>query len=397
MTVSSTTSKVVYNGDDQTTEFSTEFEYLAKADVTVTFTDANGTETTWTEGTQYTLSDAGTGEAGTLTVITTPTDYTPASDTKLTILRAPSATQDTDLSLGGNLSTTVLEQTYDRNIMVVQRALEELDRAPKYPVTESGAADLPASTTRANMFLAFDTNGNPIAAAGTSADLAPVSSFMNDMLNLGGADAVLDHLEATTIGKDVFAAANADAALDTVGGIKQGKHTIWIPAAAMRPTVTDGCAALTDVETTAGKPDLQVLDFDAGATEEAAQFQVAFPDSWDEGTVTFQAFWTTTATGTTGVAWGLQCVAVSDGDTADVNFGTAVVVTDDAQSAAEDVLVTVESAAVTIDGTPAAGDLCFFRVFRDTDDVNDVNDDMAEDARLIGVKLFYTIDARDDA
>ena len=42
-----------------------------------------------------------------------------------------------------------------------------------------------------------------------------------------------------------------------------GKHTIWVPAGAMRPTVSNGAATLTDVETTAGRPDLTVMDFDA--------------------------------------------------------------------------------------------------------------------------------------
>ena len=175
--------------------------------------------------------------------------------------------------------------------------------------------------------------------------------------------------------------------------VKQGVHTIFIPAGAMSPTVSNGCAALAQVETTAGRPDLNVLDFDATA-DEHAQFQVAFPESWNEGTVTFRAFWTTTATDTDGVAWGLQGVAVSDGDTADVAYGTAVVVTDDAQSAAEDVLVTDWSGDVTIAGTPAAGDMSFFRVFRD---VSDANDDMTEDARLIGIQMRYTVNAADDS
>ena len=175
--------------------------------------------------------------------------------------------------------------------------------------------------------------------------------------------------------------------------VAQGTHTIWVPAAAMRPTSSNGCAAITDVETTAGRPDMQVLDFDA-SSDEHAQFQISFPKSWNEGTVTFAAYWTTTATDTDGVAWGLQGVAVSDNDTIDVAYGTGVVVTDDALSAAEDLMVTATSGAVTIAGTPAVGDICYFRIYRD---VSDGNDDMTEDARLIGCKIFYTIDAKDDS
>ena len=167
-----------------------------------------------------------------------------------------------------------------------------------------------------------------------------------------------------------------------------GKQSIWVPATAMYPTNTGGCAAIALTETTAARPDMYTLDFDA-SSDENAQFSVAFPSYWNEGTITYQASWTTTATDTDGVAWSLAGVAVSDNDTIDVAFGTAVVVTDDALGAAEDLMVTAESGAVTIAGSPAAGDLCYFNIERD---VSDANDDMAEDAKLIGIKLFYTID-----
>lgn len=170
-----------------------------------------------------------------------------------------------------------------------------------------------------------------------------------------------------------------------------GKQTVFVPASSMSAASTNGPAS-ADIEATTNAQNYTVLDFDA-STDEYAHFQIAMPKGWNEGTITFQVFWSTTATDTDGVAWGLQGVAVSDGDTVDASWGTAVVVTDDAQSAAGDVLVTAESSAVTIAGTPAAGDLCFFRLFRD---VSDANDDMTEDARLVGVKLLYTIDALKD-
>ncbi len=85
---------------------------------------------------------------------------------------------------------------------------------------------------------------------------------------------------------------------------------------------------------------------------------------------------------------------MNDNETIDVAYGTAIVVDDACQGAAEELYVTAESGAVTIAGTPADNDLTYFRIFRD---VSDGNDDMAEDARLIGIKLFYTTDANNDA
>ena len=187
-------------------------------------------------------------------------------------------------------------------------------------------------------------------------------------------------------------AANLTGTLPAMAGL-YGKLTIWVPSAAMTPTASNGCADRQQVETTAGRPDMDVLDFDDGS-DEHAQFSVAFPKSWALGTVTYQVFWTTTASDTDGVAWALQGVACSNDGTIDVAYGTPVVVTDDNGGAAEDLMVTAESSAITIAGTPADDDLCYFRIFRD---VSDCNDDMAEDARLIGIKLFYTTDANNDA
>ena len=171
-----------------------------------------------------------------------------------------------------------------------------------------------------------------------------------------------------------------------------GVQTIWVPATAMRPTDDSGCADITSAETQAGRPDMQVLDFDDGS-DEHAQFQVAFPKSWNEGTITFQVYWCSTAADTDGVSWALQGVSVPDNSTIDVAYGTEVVVDDANQGAAEEMLVTDVSTAVTI-ASAAVDTVTFFRIFRD---VSDANDTAAEDARLIGVKLFFTTDAENDA
>ena len=169
-----------------------------------------------------------------------------------------------------------------------------------------------------------------------------------------------------------------------------GKKTMWVPSAAMSPTASNGCSALTTVETTSGRPDMVVLDFDKDS-DEFAQFAVAFPKSWNLGTVTFQVFWSGIAA-TTDCDWQLQGVAMNDNETIDVAYGTAVVVTDNAQGAVEELLVSAESGAVTIAGTPADNDLCYFRVGRDVS-----GDAMAGDARLHGIKILYTTDAVNDA
>ena len=170
-----------------------------------------------------------------------------------------------------------------------------------------------------------------------------------------------------------------------------GKETIWIPAAAMYPESTNGCASLAQVELSNG-PELKALDFDK-SSDEHAQFTIAFPKSWNEGTITFQAFFTATSTDTGTTAWGLSGVSLSDNGDLNTAFGTTVVATAKAHSGtSNDLDVTAESGDVTIAGSPAAGDLCIFQVLRDVS-----ADDLDADARLLGIKLFFTTDAANDA
>ena len=174
-------------------------------------------------------------------------------------------------------------------------------------------------------------------------------------------------------------------------GAVVGKQTMWIPAAAMYPNTTAGCAALAQVELSNG-PELKCLDFDT-SSDEHAQFTVAFPKLWNLGTVTFQAFWTVSGTNTGTVAWGLSGVAfASDGDQ-NTAFGTNVVATALAFSGTtQDLMVSAESGAVTIAGSPGDNELCYFQVMRDVS-----ADDQTGDARLLGIKLFFTTDALTDA
>ena len=171
-----------------------------------------------------------------------------------------------------------------------------------------------------------------------------------------------------------------------------GTETIWIPASAMYGSTTNGADA-QQVETTATRPDLKVLDFDA-STAEYAQFAIAMPKSWNLGTVTYQVFWSPGNTNTDNCIFGLQGLACTEGDTADAVFGTAIEVTDAGIGTVEDVQMTSVSSAMTIAGTPADDDQTFFQLYRDAADGSDT---FTGDARVLGIKLFYTTDAANDA
>jgi hypothetical protein len=194
--------------------------------------------------------------------------------------------------------------------------------------------------------------------------------------------AEINSLDATRgMRPDQFAASNFN---------PYGKHIIPLLAGSMQPATTNG-AALGSVETTTNKVLYRTLDFDT-TTQEFAGFALPMPKSWNESTVTFRARWTA-ASGSGGVAWALQGLAVSDDDAIDTAYGTEQVVTDTLLSAG-DMHTTAESSAITIAGTPAEGDVVMFRVKRVPANASDT---LAVDARLIAIDLFITTNAGNDA
>ena len=235
----------------------------------------------------------------------------------------------------------------------------------------------------------LDTNGNELAL------LTATSSAVNEFTIANAATGDGPTLSATgETNVDININPKGSGVLKSgTAAVKvAGLETIWIPAQAMYATTTNG-ADPQQIETTATRPDIKVLDFDAG-TAEYAQFAVAMPKSWNLGTVTFQAWWTPSNTNTGNCIFGLQGVSCSDSDTADVVFGTAQEVTDAGIGTVEDVQVTGTSSAMTIAGSPADNDMTFFQVYRDAADGSDT---FTGDARLIGIKMYYTTDAANDA
>lgn len=170
-----------------------------------------------------------------------------------------------------------------------------------------------------------------------------------------------------------------------------GKQMIPVPAGAMTAQTTSGAAA-GSAETTTNDVMLVTFDFDASASE-AVQFSMPMPDSWDEGTITFQPVWSHPATATNfGVAWEMSARAFSNDDALDAAFGTGQT-SIDTGGTTDDIYVGPESAAITIGGTPVAGDFVVFKVSRLPANASDT---LAVDARLHAVKLFITTAAGHD-
>ena len=235
----------------------------------------------------------------------------------------------------------------------------------------------------------LDTNGNELAL------LTATSSAVNEITLANAATGngpIISSTGETNVDLNLNPKGTGVLKSGTAAVKIAGKETIWIPAAAMYAATTNGADA-EQVETTATRPDMKVFDFDA-STKQYTQFTIAMPKSWNEGTLTYQVYWSPSTTNTGNAIFGLQGVACADGDTIDVAYGTAIEVTDAGIGTVEDQQITAESSAMTVAGSPAAGEQSYFQLYRDAADGSDT---FTGECRVLGIKLFFTTDAANDA
>lgn len=162
-----------------------------------------------------------------------------------------------------------------------------------------------------------------------------------------------------------------------------GSTNLWISASQWIPRTTTG-VGVDSTQTTTNLQNFDQLLFDSG-TDEFAQALVVMPTNYNAGQVTARFYWTAT-TGTGAVVWGLQGLAYSDDDALDTATGTAQTVTD-TLLAANDMMISGATSAITIGGTPGANKAVQFQIYRDADAGGDT---LAVDARLLGVEISYT-------
>lgn len=254
----------------------------------------------------------------------------------------------------------------------------------------TGASD--AATARTNLGVAIGTNVQAydatlqsLSALGTAADkyayTTGVDTWVEGSITAAGR-AILDDADASAQRTTLDVPAKADIV---------GQQTIWVPAGAMVPQVTNGPARATE-ELATNDVMINYLAFDTSVLE-SAQVQIQMPKSWNEGTIIAQFVWKHPATTVNfGVVWGLKAVGFANDDAMDIAFGVASEVTDTGGTTA-DCYITPETTGVTVAGTPTSEELVSFLVYRNTGAAGDT---MAVDAHLIGVKLKYTTDAARD-
>ena len=334
-----------------------------------------------------------TGTVGEATVVTIPLDV----QTFYIITNGSSGAYTVQFKYVSGSGSSVTWSATDKGTKIIYAAADD-GTNPNIVDVGMGNVTLTGTETLTNKTLTspkigtsiLDTNGLQLAlltATGSAVNeftIANAAAGAGPILSSTGDESNVD-INLNPKGSGVLKSATAAIKI-------AGTETIFIPAQAMFGTTTNGADAQA-VETTATRPELKVLDFDAG-TAEYAQFSIAMPKSWNLGTVTYQVFWSPSNTNTDNCIFGLQGVSCTEGDTADVVFGTAIEVTDAGIGTVEDVQMSAVSSAMTIAGSPADDDYTFFQLYRDAADGSDT---FTGDARVLGIKLFYTTDAANDA
>lgn len=175
MTVSSTSSRVVYAGNGATVSFPFAFKVQAAADLVVVYTDATGADTTLSPS-AYGATGFGLDAGGTVSY---PLSGGPiAVGTRLTIYRDVAVTQPASISNQGAMWPAVIEQALDRLTYIAQKVADSVSRSLVVSPTDSASLNaLPNTTQRANSVLGFDATGQPYAAQ-LGSGLAAASTWL---------------------------------------------------------------------------------------------------------------------------------------------------------------------------------------------------------------------------
>ena len=137
MTVESTQTKEIYEGNGSSVIFPVPFTYSRTDDIKLVFTDAHGIESDIASNYAITVTESGD------TSVTYPVSGMPiAMGTRLTVYRATPQKQIVDLIYGGAFNPDVLElDVFDRVVMMIQELQEAVNRSVKTPFTSDVVPD----------------------------------------------------------------------------------------------------------------------------------------------------------------------------------------------------------------------------------------------------------------
>jgi hypothetical protein len=158
MTISTTTIINSYSGDGSTTAFTYTFKITDQDDIEVLIRSNDGTETTKTITTHYTVSGVGNAGGGTVTFTS---GNIPTSTQTVVLRRSTPQTQTMDLIDNDPMSADTIETAHDKAIAISQELQEQVNRSIKFSRTNTYTSSefTVDAATRSNKILAFDSSG----------------------------------------------------------------------------------------------------------------------------------------------------------------------------------------------------------------------------------------------
>jgi hypothetical protein len=168
-----------------------------------------------------------------------------------------------------------------------------------------------------------------------------------------------------------------------------GVHDMPFPAAAFVPRSTNGCGYHERI--VVGSGEMIGLPFDA-VTMEYAFLVAMLPKSYNEGNITAEVLWANKAGGAGTTEWSVHITAKGHNESINTPFAAGTTPAS-AALAANTITKTGVTGAFTPGNTPAVGDLYEIMVSRNTAGA----DTYGSDAYLLGIRLFVTTDAENDA
>jgi hypothetical protein len=236
MTVSTTESRIGYNGNGATTAFAFPYRFLVSADLVVTLVLADTTQVVKVLNTDYTVTGAGDDAGGTVTMVVPP-----ATGQQLILVRDVPLTQETDYISGDPFPAESHETALDKLTMISQRLNNLISRSIRL-----SDADLLVSSTIlpspiANATLVWNGTGTALVNGVGSGEFVGLSPYMEVVL--GSVDAA----EAqTNLGAAADAVVVKLTGAQTVAGVKTFSDGIILPETNFTPLlVSSGGGAPT--------------------------------------------------------------------------------------------------------------------------------------------------------
>lgn len=167
MTIETTAIKAVALGNGASTVWPYTFLIPEASDLQLKLvTVASGDETTIAPA-NYTVTGIGNEAGGSVTY---PLSGSPVSSAYYVVIeRVLPLTQETDLLNQGAAYPQSIEDALDYLTMLTQQLQDQIDRAIVFSVADTVETTLPTAAARANLFLGFNSDGDPVAVDGLTA------------------------------------------------------------------------------------------------------------------------------------------------------------------------------------------------------------------------------------